>query len=421
MKIPGKRVTILGLGVSGFESALFLKDKGFDLWVSDQGDSEILRERLEKLRKKGIHGECGGHSKERILESDWVLISPGIPPASDIYRAFRSRNIPIYSEIEVASWFSPSSKIIAVTGTSGKTTVTTLITRVLKRGGFKAVSCGNIGNPWIAEIAGITENDFVVLEVSSFQLEHCESFRPRVAVLINLSPNHEDWHKDMAEYTAAKLKIFKNQMSEDLAVFRARDRQQFFPDYPFKARTFNFGEGNQNPNEEAVRLVTGFFGCKPQDVDEVLGSFEGIEHRLEKFLVSEGVAYVNDSKCTTVASLKWGLEKFPDHKVILLAGGHPKTKDFHTIRELLERKVKKAILIGEARPILREAWEGACPLRDAESFKDAVQIAHQLAVYGDTVLLSPACASFDMFKNYMERGNLFKQFVHELAVAPAPK
>ncbi len=419
--MPGKKVTILGLGVSGFESALFLCGKGFEVWVSDEGDSEILRERLEKLRKKGIDGECGRHTTEKILESDWVLISPGIPPTSNIYGTLRGRNIPIYSEIEVASWFSPSSKIIAVTGTSGKTTVTTLITRALQRGGFKAVSCGNIGNPWIGEIAGITENDFVVLEVSSFQLEHCESFRPQVAVLLNLSPNHEDWHKDMAEYAASKLKIFKNQTSQEAAVFRVRDRQQFFPDYPFNARIFNFGEGNQNPNEEAVRLVAGLFGCKSRDVDQVLGSFEGIEHRLEKFLVSEGVDYVNDSKCTTVASLKWGLEKFPDQKVILLAGGHPKTKDFHAIRELLKKKVKKAILIGEARPVLREAWQGACPLKEAENFKHAVGLAHQLATCGDTVLLSPACASFDMFKNYIERGNHFKQLVHELAAVPAPR
>ncbi len=414
MKIPGKKVTILGLGVSGFASALFLKEKGFEIWVSDQGDSEILRDRLEKLQEKGIAGECGRHSKEKILESDWVLISPGIPPASDIYGILQSRNIPIYSEIEAASWFSPFSKIIAVTGTSGKTTVTTLIARVLQRGGFHAVSCGNIGNPWIGEITRIRKDDFVVLEVSSFQLEHCKSFRPQVAVLLNLSPNHEDWHKDMTEYVTSKLKIFQQQTPEDYAVFRSQDREKFFPHFQFQAKVLEFGSSNLNPNEEVVRLVTGLLGCSPHEVEDVLATFEGIEHRLEKFLGVEGVAYVNDSKCTTVASLQWALEKFPDQKVILLAGGHPKSRDFHAVRDLLKKKVKQVILMGEAKPILREAWEGICPLKEAESFRHAVEMAHQAASSGDTVLLSPACASFDMFKNYIERGSTFKKMIHDL-------
>ncbi|HXV27655.1 MAG TPA: Mur ligase family protein, partial [bacterium] len=263
---------------------------------------------------------------------------------------------------------------------------------------------------------------YVVLEVSSFQLEHCEHFKPRIAVLLNLSPNHEDWHKDMAEYTAAKLRIFKNQTADDYAVFRPQDRNKFFPGYPFKARVVPFGDGETNPNEEVVGLVTtGLLGCGPQDLNEVLGAFEGIEHRLEKFLTAEGICFINDSKCTTTASLCWALEKFPDQKVILLAGGHPKSRDFREVRGLLQKKVKKAVLIGEARPVLRADWEGACPLTESSGFRHAVETAYEAASSGDIVLLSPACASFDMFKNYTERGATFKKIIHELTSVPLSK
>lgn len=418
-KAPGKKVSILGIGRSGFESAVFLQDRGFRVFASDQGESDSIRASAAQLKKRGIEAESGSHSAERILASDWALISPGIPPAAPVYQALLKKRIPVMSEIEVASWYSRSSNIIAVTGSAGKTTVTTLITRVLQKCGFRALSCGNIGNPWIGELSEIGPDDFVVLEVSSFQLEHCHSFRPKAGVLLNLSPNHQDWHRDMEEYVRAKLRLFQNQKGEDWAILRRADQMNFFPDFKFRGRVVHFDERKEmNPNEEAVRAVAGLFGCEPVKTEEVLRGFEGIEHRLEKVTVLDQVTYVNDSKSTTPAALAWALGKFPDTKVVLLAGGHPKSSDFHQVRELVGRKVKAAILIGEARPLLREAWRGTCPLEETDDFRQAVLKAHQLATAGDAVLLSPACASFDMFKNYEERGRLFKKIVAELAASP---
>jgi UDP-N-acetylmuramoylalanine--D-glutamate ligase len=410
----GKKVAILGLGISGYESALFLKDKGYDLFVSDQGDSPAIHDRAEALRAKQIEVETRYHTLERILSVNWVLISPGIPPFSSVCQEIRKKNIPIYSEIEVASWFCASSNIVAVTGSSGKTTVTTLISRVLEKTYGKVYLCGNIGNPWIGELDKIRKNDYVVIEISSFQLMHCETFRPHIGVLLNLSPNHQDWHSDMEDYANAKLRLFQSQKAEDYALIRSVDQQCFFPHFSFQSRTIHFDDKKvDNPNEEVVRRVAQLLNCKESDVDEVLKNFEGIEHRLEKVATVQGVQYINDSKCTTTASLAWALEKMPDQSVVLLAGGHPKSNDFDTISNLIHRKVKFAVLIGEARSLLRKAWSGACPIWETDDFRSAIHKAKEVATSGDAVLLSPACASFDMFKNYIERGNLFKKIVKE--------
>ncbi len=414
MELPGKKVAILGLGKSGFASALFLHEKGFQVFATDQAASSLVAERAHQLREKGMEAESGQHTRQRILDSDWAVISPGIPPTAEIYQALRQRNIPVYSEIEVASWYSASSRIIAVTGSAGKTTVTTLLTRLLQAGGHQAISCGNIGNPWIGELKKINKNDFVVLEVSSFQLEHCESFRPSVGILLNLAPNHQDWHADMAAYVDAKLRLFQNQQPEDYAVIRESDRCLFFPRYQFRAEVIPFGESKKNPNEEVVGIVGGLFGCSQANLTQVLLDFEGIEHRLERVAVHEGIAFVNDSKSTTAASLAWALKSLPDSSVVLIAGGHPKSTDFASVSELLRQKVKQAVLIGEAKPLLREAWEGVCPLLEAGDLTEAVRSAHQSAHAGDTILLSPACASFDMFQNYEDRGRQFKRIVKEI-------
>lgn len=409
---PGKKAAVLGLGVSGMQSALFLKQKGFEVFASDGGDSPALKEKVRELAAAGIEAECGRHSIERILACDWVLISPGIPPAAPVYKALKEKGLPVYSEIEAAAWFCPSSNIVAVTGSSGKTTVSTLMARVLQKTYGKSFLCGNIGNPWIGELSKIGKDDYVVLELSSFQLMHCESFRPKLGVLLNLSPNHQDWHPDMQDYANAKLRIFKNQQAGDFALIRKKDREAFFKDFKFAGRVYEFDRNpSANPNEDVVRLAARLLGCPDSAVDEVLKSFEGIEHRLEKAAEAGGVLYVNDSKCTTTASLCWALEKYPEGKVLLLAGGHPKCNDFADAKALVARKVRKAFLIGEAKPLLREAWQGACALQDTEDFESAVAAARAEAKPGDIVLLSPACASFDMFKNYMERGRLFKQVV----------
>lgn len=416
----GKKVAVLGLGKSGFESARFLHAQGFQVFVSDSGKGSAVDERAAGLGNEGIEFETGGHSVSRILNCDWILISPGIPPTAPVYQAVREKGLPVWSEVEVASWFCPSEKIIAITGTSGKTTVTTLLVQSFEKTKGRTIGCGNVGNPWIGEISKIQPDDFVVLELSSFQLAHCRRFRPHAGVLLNLSPNHQDWHPNMDDYVAAKLKMFERQTADDFAFVRQADRHRFFPNYPFQAKVFYFDEaqspgGGTNPNHEAVRQVAQRFGCEQGVVEDVLKNFQGIEHRMERVASIHGVTYINDSKSTTSASLAWALRQLGNKKVILLAGGHPKGSDFDSVRALVRQKVKKAILIGEARPLLRAAWAGSCLLEEAQDFYSAVKTAEQNAEPGDAVLLSPACASFDMFKNYEERGRRFKEIVAEFA------
>jgi len=414
MKVPGKRVGILGIGKSGFESARFLKAQGYKIFASDAGASQGLLERAQSLEALGIEVETGRHTPEGLLNCDWILISPGINPASPIYRILRSKKIPLVSEIEAASWYAPTKKIIAVTGTAGKTTVTTLLGRVFQKATGKAIVCGNIGNPWIGELGRMNSDDFVILEVSSFQLMHCQSFRPRAGLLLNISPNHQDWHRDFREYVDAKLSLFTHQGPGDFALFRRSDRRQYFPQYHFRAEIFEFDQlPALDPNEAAVRLSARLFEIPEKTVNAALSEFQGIEHRLERVTTFQGVTYINDSKCTTTGSLAWALDKVPAKSVVLIAGGHPKSDDFHNVGRLVREKVKQAVLMGEARPLLRRAWEGLCPLSEAANFREAVETARSRAVPGDTVLLSPACASFDMFNNYEERGALFKKIVRE--------
>jgi UDP-N-acetylmuramoylalanine--D-glutamate ligase len=420
MKAPGKKAAVLGAGISGAASAVFLAERGFKVFVSDQGNSEALKQKAAALAKQGIESETGGHTVSKLLQCDWAVISPGIPPTASVVQELRRAKIPIYSEIEAASWFCPSDKVVAVTGSSGKTTVTTLLGRIFERTAGRSFVCGNIGTPWIAEIPKMTKDDFVVVEISSFQLTYCDTFRPKTGLLLNLSPNHQDWHPDMRDYIQAKLRLFANQKASDYAVIRKADQDQYFPDFKFQAKTIYFDQGPGNPNEAAVRTAAKLMGCQDAVIQEVFRNFEGIEHRLEKSAVIDGVAYINDSKCTTTASLKWALEKYADQSVVLLAGGHPKTNDFSDARALIQRKVRKAILIGEARPLLREAWQGSCDSWETDDFAAAVAKARDFAKPGDTVLLSPACASFDMFRNYIERGNLFKKLVAAMAPASQP-
>jgi UDP-N-acetylmuramoylalanine--D-glutamate ligase len=406
-----KRVTILGLGETGLASALFLSRKGHAVFVSDAQTSEALEARAARLRAEGIPCELGGHALEKIADCDWVLMSPGISPASPVYRALKQKEIPMVSELEAASWFS-RGKVTAVTGTTGKTTVTTLLQRIYEANGLPSVLCGNIGNPWIGELEHFTSATEVVLEVSSFQLVHTYSLRPHFGVLLNIGLNHLDWHPDMGDYVASKLRLFQNQTPEDFAFLQRADQERLFPGFSFGAKTVYFPEGEGgNLNEKLLYAVTQVRGLDPAKTGEVLAQFRGIEHRLEKVAEVEGIEFVNDSKCTSLEALVWGLEKYPDKKVILLAGGHAKGADFRTVRAWISKKVKRGVLYGEAKDLLWESWKGAAPLLRADDLADAFKEARKIAKPGDVILLSPACASFDQFPNYKERGKLFKQLV----------
>ncbi len=432
-----KRFAVLGLGETGLASALFLKRKGYEVFVSDSQTSETLQKRAAELKASGILFELGAHTPEKILNADWALISPGIPPSAAIYSAVQEKGIPLVSEIEVASWFF-KGEVIAVTGTSGKTTVTTLIHRLLQANGLESLTCGNIGNPWIGELDRLTSESHVVLEVSSFQLLHTQTFRPRYGTLLNLGLNHLDWHPTMEEYVAAKLRLFVNQTPEDFALIRAKDQKEFFPDFSFKGKVVYFDnpvilspEGakdlrdssplspappvprtqNDDANKAVLDEIARLKGLDPRTVQEVLSKFEGIEHRLERVGEVNGICFVNDSKCTTLEALAWALERFDDKRVILLAGGHAKASDFRPIRSRLAKKAKEVVLYGESQDLLWQNWEGAAPLTRAHDLRAAFTRAREIARRGDVVLLSPACASFDQFSNYKERGELFKQLV----------
>lgn len=407
-------MTVLGLGQTGLVSALFLKKKGYQVFVSDRETSEVLERRSTSLRQEGIPFELGKHTLEKIGGCDWVLISPGIPPSSEIYHWLRQKGMPLWSEIEVASWFSPG-QIMAVTGTSGKSTVTTLVSRVFQAQGFQSVACGNLGNPWIGEIDRLTPETRVVVEVSSFQLLHTMTFHPQGGILLNLGQNHLDWHPTMEDYVAAKLRLFQNQEAKDFAFIRRKDQESFFPHFRFRAKRVYFGEKQEgNSNEELLYEITRLQGWDPGKTREVLSRFEGLEHRLEDVKEVDGIRFVNDSKCTTLEALVWALDKFSDQKVVLLAGGHAKGADFRLVRERLSKKVKQAVVYGEAQDLLWESWSGAVPLVRSADLEGAFEEALKIARPGDTILLSPACASFDQFRNYEERGKAFKALVESV-------
>ncbi|MSR76694.1 MAG: UDP-N-acetylmuramoyl-L-alanine--D-glutamate ligase [Candidatus Omnitrophica bacterium] len=412
----GKKAAILGMGISGVQTALFLKQHGFEVFVSEMRSNAETQELNQQLHSQGIETELGRHSLEKILLSDWVMISPGISPFTDIYRDLGRYQKPILSEIEVASRFCVSRKIIAITGTAGKTTAATIITEWLQNNNQPVISCGNIGNPWIGELARITPQHFVVIEVSSFQLFSCSQFHPQIGILLNISPNHLDWHGTQEEYVLSKLKLFHNQDVEDLAVFQSRDRKGYFPQQYFQAQTVEFDREENLPGiERVLRILARFLKFPENTVDKTIAEFKGIEHRLEQVAVHRGVTFVNDSKCTTPLSLAYALERYADQQVILLAGGRAKSSDFDILKPLLQKKVKQAFVFGESAERIYEAWKGACPMMAVNDLSEAFHQAAGLAAAGDQILLSPACASFDQFKNYQARGIFFKEKVFEWA------
>ncbi len=410
--ITKKKVAVLGLGETGLASALFLKKLGYSVFASDSSSAELVKQRAETLQENKIPFELGGHNLEKIGACDWVVISPGISPSSELYPHLQKKQIAIVSEVEVASWFSPGV-VIAVTGTSGKSTVTTLLSRIFQANGIPSVACGNLGNPWIGELQRLTSETQIVLELSSFQLFHTQSLRPKIGILLNLGMNHLDWHPTMEDYIFAKLRIFQNQGAGDFALIRRQDQKNFFPHFNFKGQVKYWGE-QPNSNEDLLFEITRLKGLDPKKTREVIDRFEGLEHRLEKIAEIDGIKFYNDSKCTTLEALVWGLEKFADQRVILLAGGHAKGADFRSVRENLNKKVKRAVVFGEAATLLRDSWVDAAPVLRAKGLREAFREALKIASAGDVILLSPACASFDQFANYKERGKAFKELVSEL-------
>ncbi|MFC1620782.1 Mur ligase family protein [Candidatus Omnitrophota bacterium] len=411
------KVVVVGLGRSGVGAAKLLAGRGDTVLITEIKDTPVVRDTVKELIKDGIieqgNVELGCHTERFMKDSDLIVVSPGAKLAEN-------NGIPVISELELAYSMCPAP-IIAVTGTSGKTTVTTLIGQMLVSLGRDVIVCGNIGNPLSGEIKRIKKDSIVVVEVSSFQLERTRSFRPKTSIILNISENHLDRHSDMEEYVSAKLRIFSNQDADDVLFLNAMDklskkisdkskcRVEFFDKYKDFRKRYHI----ENENFLAAMSVASLEGVSEDVMLKVISEFKGIEHRLEHVSTINGVDFINDSKATTVSSVEWALKSL-DEKIILIMGGRYKGGDFSRLKDFVNKKVNYIIAIGEARPQIKKGLAGTKEIFEEEDLKKAVCAAFKKADKGDKILLSPGCSSFDMFKNYEDRGRVFKEIVLSL-------
>ncbi|MFH1645262.1 MAG: UDP-N-acetylmuramoyl-L-alanine--D-glutamate ligase [Candidatus Omnitrophota bacterium] len=445
--VKNKKVTVVGIGESGKAAALLLKKKGACVYATDSGSSSKLRKDAEELRRAGVFVEIGQHTKEFIDGSELVIISPGVPEASTAMVMANEACIPVVSEIELASWYC-KAPVIGITGTNGKSTVVTLVGLMLAADKKDVVVCGNIGEAFCGKIEDITNETIVVLELSSFQLSRIRHFKPNVACVTNISQNHLDVHSSFNSYFEAKKKIFANLSEDDFLILNyddvnikalARDsisrirlfscNEKVSGAYLDKGKMFfNDGEkdellcelaqislkGDHNiMNILAACLCASAVGCSCEAMREVIASFSGLSHRCEELGIVQGVSFVDDSKSTTVDSTKAALSSC-DSAVVLIAGGRDKGSNFDLIRSMIKEKVKAVVLIGEAADKIKGSFSDITAIYEAKNMEDAVNISFEVAGEGDIVLLSPMCASFDMFSSYGERGDCFKREVIRL-------
>lgn len=418
-----KKVAVVGLARSGIAAANLLKNLGAEVFVTDSGNGGALTDQARDLRGRGIAVELGGHTLDFIRNKDLVVVSPGVSNKSQALIWAGQLKIPVISEIELA-WSVCPAKVIAITGTNGKTTVTALTAEVLRSKGSRAFALGNIGRPFSQEVINLAGDDFVSLEVSSFQLERIDKFRPKVSVILNFRPDHLDRYKDMPEYLEAKKRIFRNQNNEDYLVLNDDDpvvrdlakeskaRAVFFGGH-HKAGSAGKAPFNLNPNHLAVITIAGIFGVSDGECLEAFKNFKGAEHRMEQVRSFREIEFINDSKATNVDSTVWALQNIRK-PAILIAGGRDKNSDYREISGLIKQKVKLLVVIGEAKEKIRSQLKESAAIQDASSLEEAVSISFRQARAGDCVLLSPMCASFDMFKDYEHRGRVFKEIVNKL-------
>lgn len=443
-----KKIIILGGGESGVGSAILAQAKGFDVFLSDKG---ALQDKYKaELTQKGIPFEEKGHTEEYILSADTIIKSPGIPDYIPLIVSAKQKNIPVISEIEFAGRYTDAQKI-CITGSNGKTTTTSLIYHILQSAGLNVGLGGNIGKSFARQVAE-NDYDYYVLELSSFQLENMYDFKADIAIFLNITPDHLDrYDYDMQKYADAKMRIVRNQTAHDAFIYWAHDPIIAAEVAKLKpqARLFTFAE-NKEPNisayaennqivihtpksefsmEQDLLALTGThnlynslasgIAAKLLDIDnedlrQSLSDFKGVEHRLEKVAVVKGVQFVNDSKATNVNSCWYALKSMKS-KVVLILGGTDKGNDYTEIEELVKSKVHALILLGVDNSRLHQFFDGKiASIEDAGSMEEAVDKAYKLANEGDTVLLSPCCASFDLFNNYEDRGNQFKHWVRKL-------
>ena len=449
MDVNNKRVLVVGLGKSGVASALFLKTRGARVTVSDSKAQDELKNEIPVLLDQGIVVETGGHGERTFRGQDLIVVSPGVPVDAPPLVQARAMDEKVIGEIELAAEFFPGT-IIAITGSNGKTTTTTLAGEILAAGGRSTLVGGNIGTPAISLVEQASAETIAVLEVSSFQLETIQTFHPRIAVVLNVTPDHLDRHRTFAAYTDAKARIFENQRSDDFAVLNAddstcvemasrtkaqvfwfswkkevklgayvRDGQILFRDSKSQREIMLLSEiplkGAHNvENVLAAVCVGALSAVEPGRIRKAVASFKAVEHRLEYVATVRGVEYYNDSKATNVDATIKALESFPAN-IHLILGGKDKGSDYSVLNDLLRQRVKRVYTIGAAAAKIESQIKGAAEMVRAETLEIAIKRAAESAQPGDTVLLAPACASFDQFRSYEHRGRVFKEAVKALA------
>ena len=411
--IRNKRVTIIGAAKSGQAAARLIVRQGGTAKISDNGPDKLSDEFKAWAAQNHVERERNGHTPGFIEASDLVVLSPGVRYNAQPAEWARAKGIPVIGEIELAYRYC-DRPIIAVTGSNGKTTVSTLIHNVIAEAGHGVCLCGNVGFPFSDFIQDLSKIDYVVLEISSFQLETIVDFKPYVAVFNNFSQNHLDRHKDVDEYFDAKARLFMNQDTNDFAVLNAQDERikKLVPKLKAKVSYFN-QERTDNPNYLAVTEAVRVLGIDKSVCETVFAKFHGVEHRMELVRTIAGVDYINDSKATTAEAGRWALEN-TNKPIVMICGGRDKNIDFSVLRELVHKKVKKMIVIGEAREKLKNTFQGVVDIEESPQLDQAVKRAKTIAQAGDCVLLSPMCASFDMFSNFEHRGQVFKDIVRNL-------
>jgi UDP-N-acetylmuramoylalanine--D-glutamate ligase len=445
LDLKEKRVLVVGLGRSGVASALFLKSRGARVTVSDAKSEDQLRAEIPVLLDHGIAVETGRHGERTFQNQDLIVVSPGVPVDAQPLVQARALGESVIGEIELATEFLPGP-VVAITGSNGKTTTTTLVGEILSKAGLKTLVGGNIGTPAISLVERATQDSVTVLEVSSFQLETIRKFRPKLAVVLNVTPDHLDRHRTFEAYAGAKARIFENQESQDFAVLNADDPTCVAMASKTRAQVFWFSrkeevqqgsfvrqgtihvrrggteheimpvseiplKGAHNVENVLAAICTAeVMDCAPAQIRNAVREFKAVEHRLQYVATVRGVEYYNDSKATNVDATIKALESFPGN-IHLILGGKDKGSDYTVLNNLLHERVKCVYTIGAAAEKIQKHISGAVKISASGTLEKAVQQASASAQGGDIVLLAPACASFDQFKNYEHRGRVFKELV----------
>jgi UDP-N-acetylmuramoylalanine--D-glutamate ligase len=440
-------VLVVGLARTGVAAALFSAGYGATVTATDEKPEAQLAETAARLRDAGVKLELGAHNLASFVEQDLIVVSPGVPAKLPPLEQARAKRIPVWSEVELA-WRFLRGKLVAITGSNGKTTTTSLVAHILKTAEIPTLVGGNIGVPLLALVERSLDTTVTVAEISSFQLETIEAFRPEIGVLLNLSPDHLDRHATLDEYARAKMRMFENQFDRDAAVLNADDpevtrRMPSKPHIYWFSRQKRVAEGAFLRDDQIVFRADGaetvlarrediplrgehnvenvlagcaaayLAGASPAAIAAGVKSFPGVEHRLEFVAEISGIAFYNDSKATNVDATLKAVESFPGPLIVIL-GGKDKGSPYTPLREPLGKRARLTILIGTAAEKIAAELEGAVPLERAGTLDRAVEMAMERARPGDTVLLAPACASFDQFENFEHRGRVFKELVAAL-------